>query len=845
MQSESRPLAGQLQRCKGQPVLTLTRRLVTAFLLSALLSGCSLFAPPSKQTVPSRENVLEQARRILADAARFAIPGRVTWPGSSIAPDGDFSVQALPSSVVNQSTLSLIEYATGVTVATNLSNSDGTFILSLGTYVPAPTAYFILEAIKGLNAQLPGFNAARMRTILQWNGSAWVSCTNTVPTPVGLIGIHQLTTALAIELGLARVAAADVIGKSDLANPPGLTATPIGPVAGSEVLALSTDVKQFVVNNQDPVTETGAVLPSVTAVTPTTGTAGTVVAIDGAGFVKIPSATTVNFTGSSGDVPAPILLVTNKKVYAQVPNGAVTGNLTIVTTRGPSNVTAFTVPAGSTVTISSLGPNPISPGSNISLTGTGYVTPATANTVALPKKGGGTTNGTVVSGDTNSLAVTVPQDAESGVVRVSNTNGQSNGVFLNVSVTGFPIINEVFPNKGAANQDVMLNGLLFGAQAGTVTINGYSAQIRQWRDDQVRVRVPWQVTAGPATITMVNSSLQGASVAWTALAGDVQYGSFLQVGTLTLQSGVQIIPVFSGKNLYFVGGGTCGIDGCGSNNIARLTLNADGGAGVLTQSVGTVPVNIGSPDGHGHADTWLGDRYWVFTNNSGSGKAYMEFDSQGNYKASRISGPAFNLLNGVAFYQHDSAITGGPKGIYIAGSDTAASAAYANCVYSLYDPFFNTISPWQSIALPGGGLTNHEDNVGIVLQNNLWVFGYDSLNNGHQMVTPLDQDGKPTGFRYAGTVPPRGVAAQHTSGNVTAIGSYLWIFDGYCCGGSTAVWRTNLVAGTYPQNYNTGWPSFTANLAFAGTAEAMVAGGWVYVVGGYPADNRILAAPIL
>lgn len=807
-----------------------SERLLAAVLLVVGLAGCI----PAKAQAPlgdvlgffgKTDPVAEaraQARSAVEDSARYVVRGMVEWPYA-------YRIAADPTIVNRQATVSMIEQASGIAVAAGLTDTTGAFNLAVGAYAPKTGAIFLLEATKGLNAQLPGNSAIRMRTLMQWTGATWLSCTNAV---AGTVAINQLTTAVAIQVGLGNVAPEQTIGTvNNTVTPPAMAVASINGIPAAEFLTLATDVKSFIVADLDAVAQTNAYLPSITSVSPTAGSAGTVVAIQGNGFVTMAGATTVPFQSASGTVSASVLLVTPHQVYVQVPNGALTGTIKVNTTRGQSNGVTFAVNNGSIVAILTLGPNPISPGSNISVMGSGFAIPAGNNAVEFVISGGATASGTVVSGDTSSLAVTVPQNAASGPVRVANASGKSNAVFLNVSVTGFPVINEVFPNKGTTNNDVILNGILFGAKQGTVTIGGYPALIRQWRDTQVRIRVPWQVPPGATKINVVNSSLQGVSADWTVLNGTVQVGLFTQILTLPPPAyRPQTIPVFSGKNLYFVGGGN-------TSAIHRLTLAADGGAGVFTANIGNTAVNLNTPDGHSHTDTWLGDRYWVFNNNADTQKAYMEFQPNGDFKASYIAGPAFSLLNGVEFYTHDTAIAGGPFGIYMAGSDTAGSAAYDSCLYTLYDKDVNYISTWSKLNLPSGAGVLVEDLQAIVLENTLWIFGGTGAVGvgNYQMVSPLDAKGKPTGIKNLGTAPCGGRGQSH----VVLSGNNLYKF-GEC--GLLSVSKTPLISGTYPQDYTGSWPTEVSPVSFAFESEAIIIGGWAYFVG---SNTNVYAAPIL
>ena len=805
---------------------------------------------------------LAQAEQVVAAAGRYSVRGLVDWPRS---PDAPYQLAAINANAQTQNaTVAMMELGSGITVGTGWTDNSGDFTISTGGYVPQVGGYYVIEGIKGLGAQLPGNQATRLRTISQWTGTYWKSITNAASG--GQISLDQLTTALALEVGLGNIPASDVISTVDPAiSPPQLTSTAqtngVGGHSAAEINQLATDVKNYILASLDPVEQVDAVTPTLFTISPVEGAAGQVVVLNGTGFVS--GATTVDFTavGGGGD-PATILAMTPTEIYAQVPNGSISGDVWVVTSRGMSGNAPFAITNGAIVTISTITPDPVSLGNTITILGSNFVTPAGGNNVTFEVAGGGTAMVAANTGDSASLAVTIPQNAISGLVHVSNSVGTSNNFFLSVSDTGIPTINSVFPTKGVAEQDVLLNGILFGNTQGTVTVtdtagNAYSAQIRYWRDNQVRFTVPWQVVGqpggSPVQITLYNAAQQAATHTWTALAGQVQYGSWIAGPTLNSNGGIETIPFWSGSepndtsNLYILGGG-------GSNNIADLSLNSDGGPGTLTQSVGTMPITTSSPDGHGHYDTWLGDRYWVFDNDGSPQKCYLQFDPQGNFVTAVNVSPSFELLNGVPFYQHDTAICGGPHGIYMSGSDDSGSPTFNNLIYSLFDPGSDAIGPWQSVPLPGDeGNSNaicYQDASCLVLQNNLWRFGgYYPSASASEMVAPLNADGSPvysggsSPFYVAGPTPMGG--ANSFMGQTVPIGPYLYNFNPYwCCGGSTAYYSP-LISGTYAADYDTTWASGAENLTLPNVPQEEVVGGWVYEVGGYSGStNVIYYAPI-
>ncbi len=813
-------------------------KVALAAVVTTVVAGCSAFP---FNLGGAHKAAVQQGQAALAKSGAVALSGLVEWPES---PSSSPKTQALASNVVSQATVALIDHITGETVATTLSDNTGTFTLTIPGFSPVPSPdFYTLEAVKGANNQSPGSGTLRLRSIVEWNGG-WVSCTNAVAGS-GTIAINNLTTALALEVGLTRASVTDVLGAADDSSPPDLLKSPINAtVSGAEVIDLEGAVTGYILNNLDPVSQTSQISPQITSVSPMSGVVGDVVAINGSGFVSVPGATTVLFNG----VTAPIVAVTPTTIFTTVPAQALGGPITVTTLIGSATGPTFTIPNSSTVAINMFAPNPTSVGSVLSIGGQGFVLPAGNNTVTFACVSGagcsgGRVQGTVQSGDTHSLGVVIPQDAVSGAVQVSNAFGASSNVWLSISLTGTPVVNDAFPNEGTDNQDVYLEGTLFGRTQGTVTFTDvtgktFGAIIRQWRDNMVRVTVPWQVQPGAATIAITNSSNLTATTPWTVLTGTLNWAGTQLVTQLPNQTGTDMLGAWSDRNLYIVGGG-------GSSEISQLALNADGSPGAVTANVAQMPITIGGPDFHQNFGTWQGDRFWAFDNNGTTSKAYLQFDQNGNYVSTNIIGPAFALLDGQPFFQHDTAITCGPKGCYMAGADESTSAAALNEIYEIFNPQVDSIGPWQSIPLGGGNA--FQDAAQLVLGNNLWLMGgcCGTIWGSVQVSSPLEPDGTPTGMKYWGVSPTGGhIAFIEPVGNTLYAG----------LGDSATVYSDPLLSGSYPQDYTGVWPTMTSISSYIGCLNQMghvVIGGYLYLLGninwsGCPTvpTNAVYAVPI-
>lgn len=259
----------------------------------------------------------------------------------------DRRVQATMTDVAGAATVSLINTSLNKTEATTVTNDQGAFRLAFPTtFHPTASDSFYLEAVKGLNSNLPGANAARVRTIAVFNGG-WTTITNTVPNS-GII-INPGTTALAIGAALkgADVTPADLIGHLNAA-----TYTPVTNLSDSDFTALKTLVSDILTDDQDPVAGVAYVAPStwnrlttamtalsVTGLSVASGSVGTAVTVTGTGFESTIASDSVQFNG----VAATVTAASATSLTTSVPAGATTGKVTVKVGASTAEGPVFTV----------------------------------------------------------------------------------------------------------------------------------------------------------------------------------------------------------------------------------------------------------------------------------------------------------------------------------------------------------------------------------------------------------------------------------------------------------------------------------------------------------------------
>lgn len=198
--------------------------------LAAGLAGCLPAPPSSMPGIPPISGRLDGSTRAIA--ATF-------------------------SEVTIGATVSLIDPATGNTVASSLTDGTGAFVLTFNGFTPTSGAAYVLEAVKGLSSggspNRAGSAAARLRTFLFWN-NGWQSFTNSTVNSGIVVG--NATTALSAIVSLkeqagASLTLANLIGKVNEGGD-SFTETGTGLSNANDFLAALPLVSNAIALDQDP-----------------------------------------------------------------------------------------------------------------------------------------------------------------------------------------------------------------------------------------------------------------------------------------------------------------------------------------------------------------------------------------------------------------------------------------------------------------------------------------------------------------------------------------------------------------------------------------------------------------
>ena len=142
-------------------------------------------------------------------------------------------------------------------------------------------------------------------------------------------------------------------------------------------------------------------------------------------------------------------------------------------------------------------------------------TPVTISGNFGPVQGTVTFNGTFATIGTwasNSIGVTVPSGATTGLVVVTAGGVASNGVMFTVTAPA-PSISSLSPTSGPVGQSVTVAGSNFGSTQGTstATFNGVAATVGSWTATSIGVTVPSGATTGPVVVTAGGNPSNGVT----------------------------------------------------------------------------------------------------------------------------------------------------------------------------------------------------------------------------------------------------------------------------------------------------------------------------------------------
>lgn len=295
------------------------------------------------------------------------------------------------------------------------------------------------------------------------------------------------------------------------------------------------------------------VAPSISGLSPSIGSAGTLVTISGTAFGATQGSGSVLFSA----VTAGTSNWSDTSITAIVPAGVSSGSVVVRSGNGlSSNAASFTVP---TPHIASISPTSAGGGSLVTIIGSNFG--QTGGSVNF----NGTT-ATVTSWSDTQVVALVPASAASGPVFVV-AGSTSNGVTFTV-IPGLNV-GAISPSTGPINTMVTVSGANFGNPQGTGTIkfNGVSGVPTSWSSSAIVVPVPVGATTGPVVVSAGGSVGNGPT--FTVTAGP----SIAQLSPTTGAPGTSVtitgtnFGVTQGSSIVRFNGRTAAITSWGATSI--------------------------------------------------------------------------------------------------------------------------------------------------------------------------------------------------------------------------------------------------------------------------------------
>lgn len=295
------------------------------------------------------------------------------------------------------------------------------------------------------------------------------------PGTAVVINFSGLGTILQVRFGNSSGASFDVLSGTQIR-----AYVPADAVTGS--ISLTTGAGTL------PSVTSFTVAPRVDTFSPAIGTIGTSVQINGANFNTMPGQTAVRFGGVAAttvNVTAPNLL------FATVPNGAVTGPITVSTAAGTNTTTTNFVISGTAV-ITGFTPNVGPTGSVVVISGGDFT-----GTTAVKFNGTNATSFTVTAA--SQISATIHATSTTGPISVTTPNGTVTSS-SNFVVSGLaPIVTGFSPIGGKPGDPIVITGINF-TTATNVAFNGVTAAGSVTSDTQISAIVPAGATTGPIRV---------------------------------------------------------------------------------------------------------------------------------------------------------------------------------------------------------------------------------------------------------------------------------------------------------------------------------------------------------
>jgi len=274
--------------------------------------------------------------------------------------------------------------------------------------------------------------------------------------------------------------------------------------------------------------------PTLIALSPAAGTAGTVVTVKGKHFGPVQGSSSVTFN----DVPVTVYASwSNTAIKCTVPDGVTTGPVTVRTSVGTSPGKTFTIHLP---TIAALSPASGTAGTVVTVKGKYFGPVQGSSSVTF----NGVPVTAYVSWSDKVIKCTVPGGVTTGPVVVRTSVGDSPGKTFTMSP---PSIAALSPASGTAGTVVTVKGKYFGPVQGSssVTFSGVPViAYASWSDTAIKCTVPSGVTTGPVTVRTSVGTSPGKTFTVKQGSGRITYAGLTTQAPLTAANANLFFSIF-------------------------------------------------------------------------------------------------------------------------------------------------------------------------------------------------------------------------------------------------------------------------------------------------------------
>lgn len=230
-------------------------------------------------------------------------------------------------------------------------------------------------------------------------------------------------------------------------------------------------------------------VPSISNIDPEWGPWGASVTISGSQFGNAQGTNSVRFNG----IDAAVSSWSYESIVTEIPHGCASGDLIVQVGDVESNPTSFSV-----FGILEVSPSLAISGDTITITGTGFGQSQNGGYVIVYD-----VLAPIISWSDDVIVAEVPDGTQTGEVRVSVNNIESNGVGLAILIP--PHVNAITPDFGTYGTEVVITGSDFtsSSDSGIVKFSGMVAPILSWADQMIVAELPHGSRSGDMEVEVL------------------------------------------------------------------------------------------------------------------------------------------------------------------------------------------------------------------------------------------------------------------------------------------------------------------------------------------------------